>query len=314
MRQIERVAVIGTGLIGASWVSAFLAAGLDVTASDPADGAAERLRETVAANWPALQAIGLHPKADPARLTFRSSARDAVEGADFVQENGPENLAFKRDLFAALDAAAPPRAILASSTSTITVTEFQDACVRHPERVVLAHPFNPPHLIPLVEIAGGSRTSPEAIDAAMAFFRAIGKHPIHLKQEIRGHVANRLQAALWREAFHLVEKGVASVADIDAAIAHGPGLRWALLGPFMNLHLSGGPGGIRGLLDGPLGAATRAMWDDLGAPSAAPALTETVAEGVAEELGGRNKGEVVAARDAMLVDLVRRKAAAGLLP
>ncbi|WP_205648922.1 3-hydroxyacyl-CoA dehydrogenase NAD-binding domain-containing protein [Acuticoccus kandeliae] len=313
-RQVERVAVIGTGLIGASWASAFLAAGLDVTASDPGDGAAERLRASVAAHWPSLEAIGLRPAADPGRLTFASNAAEAVEHADFVQESGPEDRAIKRDLFAVLDAAAPPHAVIASSSSTIMVSEFQDACAHHPERIVLAHPFNPPHLIPLVEVAGGVRTSAAAIDTAMAFFRTIGKHPIHLKKEVRGHVANRLQAALWREAFHLAEQGVASVADIDAAIAHGPGLRWALLGPFMNLDLSGGSAGIRGLLNSPLGAATRAMWDDLGAPSDDPGLTEAIAAGVADARGGRERAEIVAARDAVLIELLRRKADAAVLP
>ncbi len=311
---IRRAAIIGTGVIGASWATCFLARGLDVTASDPAPGAEAALRETIARQWPAMEAIGLAPGASPERLRFCASPEQAVEAAEFVQENGPERLALKRDLFAALDAAAAPSAILATSSSTITVSEFQDACAHHPGRVVLGHPFNPPHLIPLVEVAGGGATSAEAVERALGFYRAMGKHPIHLRREVRGHVANRLQAALWQEAFHLVQAGVASVADIDAAIAHGPGLRWALLGPFLNLHLSGGPGGIGGLFEKPLWQATEGMWRDLGQLSVDPALGARVAEGVAAELDGRDEAEMLRQRDALLLDLLRRKAGAGELP
>src|SRR5271169_721899 len=269
---ITRVAIVGTGVIGASWATAFLARGMDVVASDPAPGAEDALRRTVDAQWPAMQQIGLSPAASTERLRFANSPEDAVANARFVQENGPERLDIKRDLFRRLDEAAPPDALLASSTSTIGISEFQDACTRHPERVVLGHPFNPPHLIPLVEVGGGKLTSEDAIERALAFYRAMGKHPIRLRRESKGHVANRLQAALWQEAFHLVSSGVASVADVDAAIAYGPGLRWSLLGPFLNLHLSGGPGGIGGLFDKPLWQATEGMWRDLGSLSVSPDL------------------------------------------
>ena len=313
-RAIERVAVIGTGVIGASWASNFLAQGLSVTATDPADGAEERLRAAVAAHWPALSEIGLAPNADPGRLTFVATPEEAAESADLVQENGPERLDVKRTLFAALDDAAPSHAILATSTSTIMVSEFQDACSKHPERVILAHPFNPPHLIPLVEVGGGQGTAPEAVTRAIAFYRAIGKHPIHLKREARGHVSNRLQIALWKEAFHIVQSGIASVEDVDAAIAHGPGLRWALLGPFLNIHLSGGAGGIRGLLEGPLGAATTGMFPELETPRMDADLIEALAAGVEEELASRDVDAMMEARNRLLVELVRDKAATKALP
>ncbi len=309
-----RTAIIGTGVIGASWASTFLARGLEVVATDPAPGAEATLRATIAAQWPSMVSMGLAPGADPARLRFVPTPEEAVCDADIVQENAPERLDVKRELFARLDAAAPPAALLISSTSTITVSEFQGACAHHPERVLLGHPFNPPHLIPLVEVAGGAQTSPEAIDRALAFYRGIGKHPIHLKKEVRGHVANRLQAALWQEAFNLVQAGVASVADIDAAIAHGPGLRWALLGPFLNLHLSGGPGGIGALFEKPLWAATEAMWRDLGTVHVDPALGTTVAQGVAAELAAHDRDTMVQQRDATLLALLRLKAAATELP
>ncbi len=309
-----QVAIIGTGVIGASWATLCLARGLDVVAADPAPGAEAALRAAIAAQWPAMVTLGLAEGASPARLRVTSTLEDAVAAADFVQENGPESLAFKRGVFARLDAAAPPHATLATSSSTIMVSEFQDACVRHPGRVVLGHPFNPPHLIPLVEVAGGTRTEEAAIATAMAFYRGLGKHPIRLRKEIRGHVANRLQAALWQEAFHLAREGVADIADLDAAIAHGPGLRWALLGPFVNLHLSGGAGGIAALFTKPLWQATEAMWRDLGTVQVDAALGTQVAQGVAAELAPHDQAAMLEQRDAALLALLRLKAAAGDLP
>jgi len=313
-QTIQTAAIIGTGVIGASWATAFLARGMDVVAADPASGAEQALRGTVAAQWTAMQQIGLSPGASLERLRFAASPEDAVAEVDFVQENGPERLDVKRDLFRRLDEAAPTSSLLATSTSTITISEFQDACTRHPERVVLGHPFNPPHLIPLVEVGGGKLTSEDAIERALAFYRAIGKHPIRLRREIKGHVANRLQAALWQEAFHLVSSGVASVADVDAAIAHGPGLRWSLLGPFLNLHLSGGEGGIGGLFDKPLWQATEGMWRDLGSLSVNADLGNRVMAGVTDEIGARDLAELVRQRDEALVKLLKLKAASESLP
>ena len=314
MQTIQSAAIIGTGVIGASWATAFLARGMDVVAADPASGAEQALRGTVAAQWTAMQEIGLSPGASLERLRFAASPEDAVAEVDFVQENGPERLDVKRDLFRRLDEAAPTSSLLATSTSTITISEFQDACRHHPERVVLGHPFNPPHLIPLVEVGGGKLTSEDAIERALAFYRAIGKHPIRLRREIKGHVANRLQAALWQEAFHLVSSGVASVADVDAAIAHGPGLRWSLLGPFLNLHLSGGEGGIGGLFDKPLWQATEGMWRDLGSLSVNADLGNRVMAGVTDEIGARDLAELVRQRDEALVKLLKLKAASESLP
>jgi carnitine 3-dehydrogenase len=313
-QTIQTAAIIGTGVIGASWATAFLARGMDVVAADPASGAEQALRGTVAAQWTAMQQIGLSPGASLERLRFAASPEDAVAEVDFIQENGPERLDVKRDLFRRLDEAAPTSSLLATSTSTITISEFQDACTRHPERVVLGHPFNPPHLIPLVEVGGGKLTSEDAIERALAFYRAIGKHPIRLRREIKGHVANRLQAALWQEAFHLVSSGVASVADVDAAIAHGPGLRWSLLGPFLNLHLSGGEGGIGGLFDKPLWQATEGMWRDLGSLSVDADLGNRVMAGVTDEIGARDLAELVRQRDEALVKLLKLKAASESLP
>ncbi|MBU0749246.1 MAG: 3-hydroxyacyl-CoA dehydrogenase [Gammaproteobacteria bacterium] len=309
--NVQRVAVVATGVIGASWAAYFLARGLDVDATDPSPGAEQRLRDAVQGHWSVLTQQGLAVGASKQRLCFHVQMESALERADFVQESGPERLDFKIELFRRMDAAAPAHAILASSSSGLSVTAMQSACGL-PERVVLGHPFNPPHMIPLVEVGGGQRTSPQAIADAMDFYAAIGKRPIYVKREIKGHIANRLQAALWREAFHLVSEGVASVTDIDTAIAHGPGLRWALMGPFMNLHLSGGDGGIAHVLDH-LGGPIEDWWRDLGAPSMSADLQRQVVEGVARELGQRSTDDLVRARDALLIDLLRAKQASSAL-
>lgn len=308
-----RVAVIGTGVIGASWAANFLAQGLKVAATDPAPGAADALKRAIAAHWPAMEAIGLAPGASPDRVTFHAEPEGALEGAGFVQESGPERLEVKRALFARLDAATPPEVVLASSSSFLKMSEVQTACAKAPERVVLGHPFNPPHLIPLVEVVGGTLTSEAAVARAMEFYAGIGKKPIRLRKEVNGHIANRLQAALWQEAIHLVESGVASVEDVDAAIAHGPGLRWALLGPFLNLHLSGGAGGMRHVL-AHLGPSIDRMWRELGTARLTPELNARIVDGVSAELAPRDEAAMVRQRDAVLLDLLRAKAASSELP
>ena len=303
--SVKRVAVVATGVIGASWAAYFLARGLDVVATDPAAGSEAKLLASIEQHWATLERMGLAPGASRERIRFDANLESAVQGVDFVQENGPEREDFKVALFKRLDAILPPNVILASSSSGISTSRIQSDC-QHPERVVLGHPFNPPHLIPLVEVIGGARTSDETIARTMAFYTAIGKRPVHGRKEIKGHIANRLQAALWREAFHLVEQGVASVEDVDTAIAHGPGLRWSVMGPFLNLHLSGGTGGIEHVLDH-LGGPIAEWWKDLGNPEMTPTLRAKVVAGVAEEMGERRTQDLESARDALLLDLIRAK-------
>ncbi len=304
-KTVKRVAVVATGVIGASWTAQFLASGLDVVATDPAPGARERLLSSVDQIWPTMERFGLADGASMGRLTFNADLEAAVQEVDFVQENGPEREDFKIGLFKRLDALLPPSVILASSSSGLSTSRIQSECV-HPERVVLGHPFNPPHLIPLVEVFGGVSTSEETIARTMAFYQEIGKRPIRGRKEIKGHIANRLQAALWREAFYLVEQGVATVEDVDIAIAHGPGLRWAAMGPFLNLHLSGGDGGIEHVLDH-LGGPISDWWHDLGTPELSAGLKEKVSKGVVDEMRGRSRRAIEAARDELLVDLIKDK-------
>lgn len=303
---------MGTGVIGISWAACFLAQGYEVAATDPAPGAEARLRKRVEDFWPAMERMGLAQGASPARLSFHEQVGAAVEGAVFIQENGPERVDIKRATMQQIDASAPADTVIATSSSGIRISDIQDAATR-PERILLGHPFNPPHLIPLVELVGGRLTSPQAIEHAMQFYSAIGKKPILLRKEVKGHIANRLQAALWREAFHLVEQGVASVNDIDTAIAHGPGLRWALLGPFMNLHLSGGEGGIKHVLEH-LGPPIEEWWEDLGEVSLTPEMIARFAQGVDEEIGSAQLEDIVGDRDAILLDMLSQKAKSRLIP
>jgi len=196
-KPLRCVAVVGTGVIGASWAAQYLARGLDVVATDPAPNAEANLRKYVDEAWEQLEEVGLSPSASRDRLSFTKDLKQALAEADFIQENGPERPDFKIKLFADMDEATPVDSIIASSSSGITPSVMQSAC-RHPERVIVGHPFNPPHIVPLVEVVGGTKTSPEAIQQAMRFYASIGKMPIHLRKELPGHVANRLQAALYR--------------------------------------------------------------------------------------------------------------------
>ena len=247
-KPVRRIAIVGTGVIGASWAAEFLAHGFDVVATDPAPNAEQNLRKYIDAAWPALTAKGLEKNASRERLTFSVDLKETVSRADLVQENGPERPDFKIKLFAEIDAATPTDSIIASSSSGITMSVTQSACA-HPERCVIGHPFNPPHMVPLVEVVGGAKTSPEAVRRAIEFYASIGKKPIHLRKEVVGHVANRLQAAVYREVVNLIHLGVVDVADADTAVSWGPGLRWGVMGPTMLFHLAGGEGGIQHFMD-----------------------------------------------------------------
>jgi carnitine 3-dehydrogenase len=305
-RTIHRIGIVGTGVIGASWAAQYLARGFDVVATDPAPNAEVNLRNYVDEAWPQLTAIGLSPGASKDRLRFTANMREALAKADFVQENGPERPDFKMKLFAEIDEAAPVTSIIASSSSGITPSVMQSQC-KHPERVLVGHPFNPPHLIPLVEVVGGAKTSPEYIQRAMAFYASIGKKPILLKKEIPGHVANRLQVALFKEVLYLIEQDVLSVADADAAVSWGPGLRWGIMGPSLQFHLAGGAGGIKHFFEGVFAGLTPLL-GALGNPQVTPELKQKVTEGVLAEAGDRTVEQLAKDENERLVGLLALRA------
>jgi 3-hydroxyacyl-CoA dehydrogenase len=302
-KPIRRVAIIGTGVIGASWATLFLANGLDVVATDVAPGAEAALKRFVAAAWPAMQRLGLAAGASQSRLSFTAALTDAIKDADLVQENGPEKIDFKKTLYRQLDELLHPSVIIASSSSGLTMSEIQSACEMHPERCVIGHPFNPPHLIPLVEIVGGAKTSEATIQRAAEFYASIGQRTVRLNKEMPGHVANRLQAALAREVYYLVAAGVVSAADVDTALCWGPGLRWGIMGNMMLNHLGGGPGGIEHFFQQFAGPMT-AWWKTLGSPELTPETQKKLIDSVHAEVGSRSINELAAERDEVLLGLL----------
>jgi 3-hydroxyacyl-CoA dehydrogenase len=302
-KPIRRIAIVGTGVIGASWAAQYLARGFDVVATDPAPNAEANLRKYVDEAWEQLEEIGLSPGASRDRLSFTTDMKQALAKADLVQENGPERPDFKMKLFADMDEATPVDSLIASSSSGITPSVMQSKC-KHPERILVGHPFNPPHIIPLVEVVGGAKTSPEAIQQAMRFYASIGKKPIHLRKELPGHVANRLQAALYREMLYLIEQGVLSVEDTDAAVCYGPGLRWGVMGQSLQWHLGGGAGGIKHFMEH-LMDPLAGMMKVLGTPNITPELKQTVIDGVTREAGGRSVEQLAHDENEVLVGLLK---------
>jgi len=305
-KPIRRVAIVGTGVIGASWAAQYLARGLEVVATDPAPNAEANLRKYVDDAWGLLTSIGLSPGASRDRLSFTANMKEALSKADLVQENGPERPDFKIRLFADMDVATPVDSLIASSSSGITPSVMQSEC-KHPERIVVGHPFNPPHIIPLVEVVGGSKTSPDALKQAMAFYASIGKKSILLHKEMPGHVANRLQAALYREVMYLIEQGVLSVADADDAVSWGPGLRWGVMGPSLQWHVGGGAAGIRHFMEH-LMDPLAGMFKSLGTPNITPDLKKTISDGVLAEAGDRSVERLAKDENEVLVGLLRLRA------
>jgi carnitine 3-dehydrogenase len=308
--QIQKVAIVGTGLIGASWAAQYLASGLDVIATDPALNAESNLRKSINEAWELLTTVGLAPGASPERLTFTADLKEAVSQADFVQESVPERALLKSKVFAQMDEVAPADTILASSASGITMDAIQLGCKHHPERCVIGHPFNPPHIIPLVEVVGGTKTSDPFIERAIAFYASIGKKPIRLRKAIPGHVGNRLQAALYREILYLIQQGVLSVEDADIAVSYGPGLRWGVMGPSLQWHLGGGPGGIehfvKQFMDGFAG-----LMNKLEMPDVTPELRQTIIDGVLKEANGQSVEQLAHAENKLVMGFLALRAKSG---
>jgi len=301
--DVRTVVCVGAGVIGGGWVAYFLARGYRVVAWDPAPDAEGRLRHLVGAAWPALTELGLAEGASLDNLTFEPDLATACAQADFVQESAPEDLDLKRTLLADIDAATPEGVVISSSTSGYGMTDMQDRCA-HPDRTVVGHPFNPPYLIPLVEVVGGTATDPEVVEWTSAFFRYAGKSVIQMNREVPGFVANRLQEALWREALHMVNAGEATVEEIDLSITDGPGLRWAFMGPMLTFHLAGGQGGMAHMLDH-FGPSLLSPWTRLEAPQLTPELRDAVVAGCDDEAAGRTIDDLVAERDRGVIAVLR---------
>jgi carnitine 3-dehydrogenase len=307
-QPVRRIAIVGTGVIGASWAAYYLARGFDVVATDTGPQAEASLRKYVDDAWPLLVQAGLSAGAARDRLTFSADMNRALATADWVQENAPERPDFKIKLFAQMDEATPPNSIIASSSSGITMDVIQSGCKR-PERCVIGHPFNPPHVVPLVEVVGGAKTSEATIERAMAFYADIGKKPVRLHKALPGHVANRFQAALYKEVLYLVQQGVLSVADADVAVCYGPGIRWGVMGPSLQWHVGGGQGGIQHFMEH-LMDPLAGMMKTLGTPEITPQLKQTVVDAVLKEAAGRSVEELAREENLILSGLLKLRSAA----
>jgi len=307
--SIRVVGLAGAGSVGTAWASLLLANGYDVVAFDQDPGAGERLAAGVRAAWPVLKALrdGLVADAPLGRLRFADSVEAMAAASDLVQENVAEALTVKREVISAIDRGLPADRLILSSSGGVPPTRLQGFC-EHPERLVLGHPFHPAHVIPLVEVMGGDNSSPEAVDLAIAFYRRLGKHPIRLRREMVGHLSNRLQFAMLREAIYCLSEGVASAEDIDAAVRWGLGPRWALMGPLMTFNLAGGEGGVEQIVDR-FHDDVELWWDSLGTPKLTPDVRKALFDGVRELRNGIPNGEWGRWRDKELIEFLRfRKA------
>lgn len=299
MSQINRTTILGAGVIGASWAALFLASGRSVTVFDPDENAESAVRAYIETAWPALEELGLTHNATPEAIRFVSTAADAVQGAQFIQENVPERLPIKHAIYAEIEPELSADAIVSSSTSGLTLEALQEGW-RDPGKLILGHPFNPPHLIPLVELTANDATDPDILDRTEAFYQDIGKVTIRIKKGMPGHVANRLQAAVWREAVHMAVEGVASVEDIDTAMWAGPGLRWAAMGPTALFHLGAGEGGLQAFCEH-FKETFNGWWDDLGDPRLDDDVIKQLVDGMAAQAQGQSTQALSAQRDKMLI-------------
>lgn len=301
--DVKTVGILGTGVIGGGWALHFLRHGLDVVIFDPGKGAEAAMEKMVADTWPTLEKLGLKNSASQNNLKFVDSMADMAAAAQVIQENIPENLELKQNVYQELDSLADPSVVLLSSTSGFAMTDMQRFCIHNPGRTVVGHPFNPPYLIPFVEVVGGEKSDPDTVEWAAQFYKIFGKYPIKMEKEVSGFIANRLQEAMWREALHMVAQGEASVKDIDDSITYGPGLRWAVMGPCLTFHLAGGKGGMGHMLDH-FGPSLEEPWTRLKAPELTKELRDAMVQGCEREANGRTVSQLVKERDDCLIEIM----------
>ena len=303
MTKIRKIAIVGTGVIGAGWAIRCLTRDIDVVATDPDPDAEAKLCASLDNARPAAEKLYGSPDVKPGTLTFVGSVEEAVVDADFIQESAPEREDLKRKLHAQMDSAARPDVIIASSSSGLLPTAIQADC-KHPERIVIGHPFNPVYLLPLCEVVGGAKTSQDNIERAMEFYRSIGMYALHVRTEIEGYLSDRLQEAIWREILHLVNDGVATTGELDDAIKYGPGLRWAFMGTNLIFHMAGGDTGMRHMLH-QFGPALKLPWTKLEAPELTEELIDRMVEGTQEQAAGQTVKQLEQLRDNCLIDIMR---------
>ena len=314
MTTIKTVGIAGTGLIGAGWAARLLIRGFNVIAYDVHPAAESRLRAAVKVAWPSMEKLLGKPK-KKGKLTFTTDLNEMATKADFIHEAAPEREDLKIKLFRDIDALARPEVIIASSSSGFLPTRLQSQC-KHPERVIIGHPFNPVYLLPLVETVPGAKTSTDVMDRAGLYFEATGMQVLRLRKEIEGYICDRLQEALWREALNILDKDVGTTGDIDDSIIYSAGLRWAFMGSFLTYHVAGGPGGMRDFIK-QFDPTLELPWTDLKFPKWNDALEKRLVEGCEAQAGGRTVAAIEAKRNDILVDMMKlfkkHKIGAGLV-
>ena len=312
---VQTIGIAGTGLIGAGWAARALHRGIDVIAYDVSPTAEAKLKAQIKTAWPSLDALRGKPK-KKGKLTFTTDLAKMAAKAEFIHEAAPEREELKIKLFRDLDALAGPDVVLSSSSSGFLPSRLQSQCARHPERVVIGHPFNPVYLLPLVELVPGEKTNAAAMDRAQAYFEQVGMQVLRLKKEIDGYICDRLQEALWREALHILDKDVGTTGDIDDSIVYSAGMRWAFMGSFMTYHVGGGPGGMRDFIK-QFDPTLELPWTDLKFPKWNDALEKRLIEGTDAQAAGRSVAKIEAKRNAILVDMMKlfkkHKIGAGLV-
>ncbi|RWE20826.1 MAG: L-carnitine dehydrogenase [Mesorhizobium sp.] len=303
--SVKRIACIGAGTIGGGMIAQFLASGYDVTAQDPGPNARDSLERLLDQAWPVLEQIGLKEGASRDRLRFTSDIEEAVSAAEFVQESVPEDLELKVSIYEKLDELVPPEIVIGSSTSGFPMTEIQKRC-KFPARTVVAHPVNPPYLIPLIEIVGGEKTDPAVLDWAAAFYKVVGKRVLRMEKEIYGFMINRLQIALFREALQMIAAGQATVAQIDDCLTHALGLRWACMGPFATFHLAAGDRGLGSFMDLHGSVEWRAPYvTETPLPDWTPELRERILQQAEEIIEGRTIPQMIEERNETVIGLLK---------
>ncbi|MDE2446533.1 MAG: L-carnitine dehydrogenase [Alphaproteobacteria bacterium] len=312
--KIKTVGIAGTGLIGAGWAARLMIRGFDVVAYDVSPEAEAKLKAAIKVAWPSMEALLGKPK-KKGKLSFTTDLKEMASKAQFIHEAAPERKELKIKLFREIDAVAAPDVIISSSSSGFLPTDLQSEC-KHPERVIIGHPFNPVYLLPLVEIVPGKKTSVESLDRAATYFESIGMQVLRLKKEIDGYICDRLQEALWREALHILDKDIGTTGDIDDSIVYSAGMRWAFMGSFLTYHVGGGPGGMRAFMK-QFDPSLALPWTDLGFPKWNDALEQRLIEGTDAQAAGRSVAQIEAKRNAILVDMMKlfkkHKIGAGLV-
>ncbi|MHC8597457.1 3-hydroxyacyl-CoA dehydrogenase NAD-binding domain-containing protein [Arenicellales bacterium IMCC55707] len=299
-QEIKTIALVGGGVIGGGWATRCLANGLNVVVTDPRPESRDYVERMIDEAWPILEAADLIAES-AGKLSFADNIEAAVAQADFVQENVPEREDLKIAIHQEISENVRADVVIASSSSGLLPSRLQSQC-KHPERLLIGHPFAPVYLLPLVEVVGSEQTSSDAVSRAGAFYRSIGMRPLHVRREIEAYIADRLQESLYREALHLIDQGVATVAEIDAAVTGGPGLRWAFMGTFLAWHLGGGPGGMRHTIE-QFGPALELPWSHMKAPELTDELKQRIVEGCEDESGDRVFSEMERRRDRCLVEI-----------